>query len=233
MICELCVPSCFQITLGQSIVEFGGHVVSWYRCLICYDLCPTDIMERAFITFVIITCFTSVIHFSITIESHWIVATDKRCHIVHAAIEQFTVFRLSSLLIEWPLDNCLSVICTKFVATFVVTFLSNGELNHMMFFLICPHLFFLVAGSMKDILPTILLFVKSIKYLWDVGKSTANDLCFIELEMLPLPAVVKQCQINFLLKATDRGHLELEDTLMFVVSLTRLYYPKLTWRWTH
>ena len=45
--------------------------------------------------------------------------------------------------------------------------------------------------------------------------------------MLPLPAVVKQRQYNFLYKAMNAGHLELEDPLMFVISLTRLHNPKL------
>ena len=71
------------------------------------------------------------------------------------------------------------------------------------------------------------LYTCAIKYLLGVRKSTANDLCLIELGMLPLPAVVKQRQYNFRYKAMNAGHLELEDPLMFAISLTRLHNPKL------
>ena len=71
------------------------------------------------------------------------------------------------------------------------------------------------------------LYICAIKYLLGVHKSTANDLCLIELGMLPLPAVVKQRQYNFLYKAMNTGHLELEDPLMFAISLTRLHNPTL------
>ena len=69
--------------------------------------------------------------------------------------------------------------------------------------------------------------VCAIKYLLGVSKSTANDLCLIELAMPPLSAVVKLRQYNFLYKAMNGGHLEREDPLTFAVSLTRLYNPKL------
>ena len=45
--------------------------------------------------------------------------------------------------------------------------------------------------------------------------------------MLPLPAVVKQRQYSFLYKAMNAGHLELEDPLIFAISLTRLHNAKL------
>ena len=71
------------------------------------------------------------------------------------------------------------------------------------------------------------LYICAIKYLLGVRKSTANDLCLIELGMSPLPAVVKERQYNFLYKAMNGGHIEREDPLTFAVSLTRLYNPKL------
>ena len=71
------------------------------------------------------------------------------------------------------------------------------------------------------------LYICAIKYLLGVRKSTANDLCLIELGMSPLPAVVKERQYKFLYKAMNGGHIEREDPLTFAVSLTRLYNPKL------
>ena len=68
----------------------------------------------------------------------------------------------------------------------------------------------------------------AIKYLLGIRKSTANDSCLFELGMLPLPAVVKQRQYDFLYKAMNAGHLKLEDPLMFAISLTRLHNRKLT-----
>ena len=48
------------------------------------------------------------------------------------------------------------------------------------------------------------LYICAIKYLLGVRKSTANDLCLIELGMLPLPAVVKQRQYNFQYKVISK-----------------------------
>ena len=84
--CFVIPPSCFEITLSHSIVVFGGQIFSWYRCFINYAFCKTGTIERAFITFATIALFTSVILFSITIENFCIMATNNRCHIVHAVV---------------------------------------------------------------------------------------------------------------------------------------------------
>ena len=93
--------------------------------------------------------------------------------------DTFTVFRLNSLCNAWPFGKCLSISCRKRLATLVVTILSNGGLNHMMFFLIRFRLFFLIAGSMKEILPPKPLFVNASAY---IGLDLLNSSLLQEIE---------------------------------------------------
>ena len=51
-----------------------------------YDFCRIGIIERALIAFATIAPFTSSNHLSIIVANFCIVATDDKCHIVHAAI---------------------------------------------------------------------------------------------------------------------------------------------------
>ena len=72
------------------------------------------------------------------------------------------------------------------------------------------------------------LYISAIKCLLGVRRTTANDLCLIELGMSPLPGLVRQRQYNFLNKAISGSRGEQQDPLMFAVYLTRLYNSKLS-----
>ena len=72
------------------------------------------------------------------------------------------------------------------------------------------------------------LYIKAIKCLLSVRRTTANDLCLTKLGMSPLPGLVRQRQYNFLNKAISERRGEQQDPLMLAVYLTRLYNSKLS-----
>ena len=72
------------------------------------------------------------------------------------------------------------------------------------------------------------LYISAIKCLLGVRRTTANDLCLIELGMSPLPGLVRQRQYNFLNKAISERWGEQQDPLLFAVYLTRLFNSKLS-----
>ena len=72
------------------------------------------------------------------------------------------------------------------------------------------------------------LYISAIKCFLGVRRTTAYDLCLIELGMSPFPVLVRQRQYNFLNKAISERRGEQQDPLMFAVYLTRLYNSNLS-----
>ena len=72
------------------------------------------------------------------------------------------------------------------------------------------------------------LYIGAIKYLLGVRKTTANDLCLVEIGMSPLAAVVKQRQYNLLHKLIDTRTGDQQDPFMFALHMAKTFDPKLS-----
>ena len=72
------------------------------------------------------------------------------------------------------------------------------------------------------------LYIGAIKYLLGVRKTTANDLCLVEIGMSPLAAVVKQRQYNLLHKLINDRTGDQQDPFMFALHIAKTFDPKLS-----
>ena len=72
------------------------------------------------------------------------------------------------------------------------------------------------------------LYIGAIKYLLGVRKTTANDLCLVEIGMSPLAAAVKQRQYNLLHKLINARTGDQQDPFMFALHMAKTFDPKLS-----
>ena len=72
------------------------------------------------------------------------------------------------------------------------------------------------------------LYIGAIKYLLGVRKTTANDLCLVEIGMSPLAAVVKQRQYNLLHKLINARTGDQQDPFIFALHIAKTFDPKLS-----
>ena len=72
------------------------------------------------------------------------------------------------------------------------------------------------------------LYIGAIKYLLGIRKTTANDLCLVEIGMSPLAAVVKQRQYNLLHKLINDRTGDQQDPFMFALHIAKTFDPKLS-----